>query len=332
MIQFANPWALLGFLLLPVLVAVMYRHRRPRLSYSDIRLLPGTGPTWRTILHKHVGWLRIFALALGVLALARPQSGFSTEEITSEGIDIMLVVDTSGSMRALDFERDGEAVDRLEIVKDAINQFVAKRQSDRIGLVVFGEQAFTQVPLTLDHGMLLGLVDRAEIGMAGEAHTAIGSALVTAIRRLRDLPAEDRVVILLTDGRNNAGRATPETAAKIAKSYGIRVYTIGAGTQGPVPIPVDDPVFGRRVRYQRLDLDEATLRAVADATGGRYFHAEDTAGIRAVYDEIDALEKTEVQVARYTTWTERFAWFAVPAVFLVGLETLLRQTAALVLP
>ncbi len=332
MIRFAYPWALLGLLALPVLLVRLYRTGRPRLTYSDTRLLPDTGPTLRLLVCRHAGWLRVGALALGCIALARPQSGASTEEITSEGVDIMLVVDTSGSMSAMDFERDGAATNRLEVVKLAIADFVGKRPSDRIGLVVFGTHAFTQAPLTLDHGMLLGLVDRAEIGMAGEQHTAIGSALVTAVRRLRDLPAKDKVVVLLTDGRNNAGQVTPETAAKIAQSYGIRVYTIGAGTTGLVPVPVQDPFFGIRVQYQNVDLDEATLRRVAALTGGQYFHADNTASLQDVYDQIDALEKTEVQVERYTTWTERFPWFALPALAVAGLETLVRQTVALAVP
>lgn len=332
MIRFAHPWALLALLLLPLVLVRLYRAGRPRLTYSDTRLLPEAGPSLRLFVFRHVGLLRVAAVLLAVLALARPQSGQSTEEITSEGVDIMLVVDTSGSMSALDFERDGKTTNRLEVVKLAINEFVAKRPSDRIGLVVFGEHAFTQAPLTLDHGMLLGLVDRAEIGMAGEQRTAIGSALVTAVRRLRDLPAEEKVAILLTDGRNNAGKVDPETAAKIAQSYGIRVYTIGAGTTGPVPVPVRDALFGTRVQYQEVDLDETTLRLVADLTGGRYFHADNTESLHEVYRQIDAMERTEVTVERYTTWTERFPWFALPALCLVSLETLLRQTVALAVP
>ena len=332
MIRFANPWALLGLLLLPLVARRLYRAGAPRLRYSDTRLLADAGPTPRTLLFRHLGVLRLLALALGLVALARPQSGFSTEEVTSEGIDIVLLVDTSGSMRALDFERDGKQVDRLTVVKLAIEDFVERRPSDRIGLVVFGEQAFTQVPLTLDHGLLLGMVDRAEIGMAGERRTAIGSALVTAARRLRDLPAEDKVAVLLTDGRNNAGKVDPETAARIAASYNVRVYTIGAGTTGPVPMPVRDPIFGRRVRYQRADLDEAALRRIAEITGGQYFHAEDTEGLRDVYAQIDKLEQTEVTIERYTTWTERFTPFLLAALAALGLELVLRQTVALAVP
>lgn len=268
--------------------------------------------------------LRCAAVILCVCALARPQSGLKSTEITTEGIDIMLCLDTSGSMRALDFTLDGERAMRLAVVKQVVSQFIKARGNDRIGMVVFGAEAFTQCPVTLDYGVLLSLLDSVEIGMAGDS-TAIGSALGICAKRLKDVPAKSKVVILLTDGRNNSGDLAPATAADIAKTCGIRVYTIGAGTEGEAPFLVDS-FFGKRYVYQKVDLDEETLRSIADITGGAYFRATDTKALADIYKRIDELEKTEVKTKEYTRYNELFMWFLLPGLLLVLIETVLANT------
>lgn len=258
------------------------------------------------------------------MALARPQSGNKTTEVTTEGIDIMLCLDTSGSMQALDFKWDNERQNRLQVVKRVVGNFIKGRTNDRIGMVVFGEAAFTQCPLTLDYGVLLSFLDQVEIGMAGDS-TAIGSALGTCVKRLKDLKSKSKVVILLTDGRNNAGSLSPETAAEIATTFSIKTYTVGVGTEGEVPFLVDS-IFGKRYVYQRVDLDEDTLKEIARITGGTYFKATDTKALEAIYNQIDQLEKTKVEVKEYMEYNELFRWFLVPGLACILLEIILANT------
>ena len=259
-----------------------------------------------------------------VIALARPQAGQKETEIVTEGIDIMLCLDTSGSMRALDFEREGKRTDRLDVVREVVKAFIQKRQNDRIGMVVFGEQAFTQCPLTMDYGVLLSFLDRIEIGMAGDS-TAVGSALATGVKRLKEVPGKSKVVILVTDGRNNAGRIAPETAAEIAKTYGVKVYTIGVGVEGESPFLMET-LFGKRYVYQKVDLDEETLKQIADVTGGAYFRAQDTASLEEIYEQIDQMERTEAKVKEYMEYEELFAQFAFPALLLILVGFVLENT------
>ena len=236
---------------------------------------------------RHGGWiLRSLALLLIVTALARPQIPDQHGKRQSEGVDIMLAVDTSGSMRARDFEVKGERPDRLQVIKAVIADFIAARPDDRIGMVVFGSEAFTQAPLTLDHDVLQKFLDHVEIGMAGDG-TAIGDGLATAVKRLKDAPGKSHVVVLLTDGANNAGRIDPIAAAEAAKALSVRVHTIGVGSEGLVPI-----VQNGRVFHIKADIDEKTLTAIAEATGGVYRRAVDTDALINVYREIDKLEKT----------------------------------------
>jgi Ca-activated chloride channel family protein len=261
-----------------------------------------------------------------IVALARPQTGRSKHTTYSEGIDIMLVLDTSGSMQAQDFEPKN----RLNVAKEVVKGFIDKRPEDRIGLVVFSADAMTQCPLTLDHALLSKLVDQVDFGMLDDG-TAIGVALATACNRLRASKAKSRVIVLLTDGQNNAGMVDPTTAARVAASLGLKVYTVGVGTRGRAPIPVDDPVFGRRLISVEVDIDENTLRKIAEITHGQYFRATDTKELLAIYDQIDKLEKTKISSETFVEYTERFAWFIVPAVGLFMLElglgeTVLRET------
>ncbi|MEW6040424.1 MAG: VWA domain-containing protein, partial [Elusimicrobiota bacterium] len=240
--------------------------------------------------------------------LARPQMGLITSESTAHGIDIMLCIDTSTSMRALDFKPKN----RLDAARDAAMEFVKARENDRIGIVVYSALAFTQCPLTFDHSALLGFLNKVEIGMTQLDGTAIGTALLTSVSRLKDSPGKSKVIILLTDGRNNMGEVDPVTAAKAAQSSDIKIYTIGMGAPGRALYPVEHPVFGTQYVYIPEDLDENTLRQIADVTDGVYFRARGKQELREIYKRIDKLEKTEIKTAQFTEYSELFRFFAVP--------------------
>jgi Ca-activated chloride channel family protein len=274
--------------------------------------------------------LRASCLVLLVLTAARPQFYNVSREIRSPGVDIIMCIDTSGSMQALDFKLDNTPVDRLTAVKKVAGDFIRKREVDRIGLVVFGEVAFTQAPLTLDKGLLLGLVDKMTIGMAGDS-TAIGSALAIGGKRLKDLKAKSKILILLTDGRSNAGELTPEQAAEAVQSLGVKIYTIGVGGRGPAPFKVPS-LFGSQIVHRQVDLDEATLKKIAAIGGGKYFRATDTAGLAEIYDIIDRAEKTEVKVKEFFHFRELYPYFLIPALILLGLEIILKSTILRTVP
>ena len=240
------------------------------------------------------------AMATFVVALARPQTGITTENVLTEGIDIVMVLDVSSSMLAEDLEPN-----RLEAAKFVGADFVSGRRNDRIGLVAFAGQAFTQAPLTFDYDVVQSLLGELEIGMI-EDGTAVGMGLATAVKRLQASPAESKVVVLLTDGRSNRGEIGPVTAAQMAEALGIRVYTIGAGSQGTARVPVQDPLGGVRYANMRVDIDEPTLQSVAELTGGRYFRATDTESLQQIYSEIDELERTEIEVENFTQFEEQF--------------------------
>ena len=274
--------------------------------------------------------LRAACLVLLILTAARPQLYNVAHEIRSPGVDIIMCLDTSGSMQALDFKLDGKPVSRLTAVKKVVSEFIKKREVDRIGLVVFGEEAFTQAPLTLDKGLLLGLVDKMTIGMAGD-RTAIGSALAIGGKRLKDLKAPSKILILLTDGRHNAGELTPEQAAEAVRALGVKIYTIGVGGRGPAPFQVQS-LFGTQIVHRQVDLDEATLKKIAAIGGGKYFRATDTAGLEEIYDIIDHAEKTEVKVKEFFNYRELYPYFLIPALILLGLEILLKTTVLRTVP
>lgn len=275
-------------------------------------------------MHYVLFLLRCLSLTMLIIALARPQSGTKASEVLTEGIDIMLCLDTSGSMQALDFKWKNERHNRLEVVKKVVSDFIKGRTNDRIGMVVFGEEAFTQCPLTLDYGVLLNFLEQVEIGMAGDS-TAVGSALATCVNRLKERKSKSKVIILLTDGRNNAGSINPQTAAEIAKTFDIKVYTVGVGTEGEVPFLVDT-IFGKKYMYQRVDLDEETLKEIAAITGGSYFKATNTETLEEIYKKIDQLEKTKVEVKEYMEYEELFGWFLLAGLLCILLEVILRNT------
>jgi Ca-activated chloride channel family protein len=268
--------------------------------------------------------LRVLAMALIIVAIARPQTGQARDIVRGEGVDIALALDISGSMASLDFE----PANRLQAAKAVVSDFVQKRPYDQIGLAVFASDAFSQSPPTTDHQVLQRLLDRIELSteLGIDDGTAIGMGLANAGNMLRDSDAESKVVILLTDGVNNSGEIDPLTAAQAAEALGIKVYTIGMGRPGQVPVPSTD-LFGREtVVYQESTLDEGTLQEIADITGGLYFRAEDTAGLKEIYGEIDSLEKSQVEVERYTRYRELMAWLLIPALGLVVGEKALRKT------
>lgn len=330
MFRFAYP-ALLGLL---VLVAGWFlyslRKKPAGITHSLTSIMAQLAGKGGGIRGRIPLTLRAGCLALLVLGAARPQLYNVSREIRSPGVDIMLCLDTSGSMQAMDFQLDGEPVSRLTAVKKVVSEFIKKREMDRIGLVVFGEEAFTQSPLTLDKGMLLDLVNRMEIGMAGD-RTAIGSAVAIGGKRLKDLKAKSKILILLTDGRHNAGELTPHEAADALQALGIKVYAIGVGGKGPAPFPVKTP-FGTRIVHQKVDLDEDTLQEVAQIAHGEYFRAADTDRLKEIYDIIDGQEKTEVKVKEFFHFKELYAYFLVPALLLLGIEVCIRTTILRTIP
>jgi Ca-activated chloride channel family protein len=275
--------------------------------------------------------LRLLGIACLVLALARPQRVEATSEVEASGIDIMLAVDVSGSMEALDFKLGGEPANRLDVAKTVIDNFIEGRPDDRIGLVAFAGRPYLVSPLTLDHDWLRQNLERTRIGLV-EDGTAIGTALATSVNRLRGEDAKSRIVVLLTDGINNAGKVAPETAAEAARALGVRVYTIAAGTQGEAPMPVTDASGRRRIVTARVDVDEETLKRVADETGGKFFRATDTDSLARIYEEIDRLEKTTIKATQYEKHEDLFAWALVPGIGLLLLEGLLGNTRLRRLP
>ncbi|MCX8073917.1 MAG: VWA domain-containing protein [Candidatus Binatia bacterium] len=330
--QLEYPWVLLLLAFLPLLL--WWWNRPTTNEAAPLPFFPHlpSAPLGRVRWQWLPNALRTLCLAALVVAASRPQYGTAESEYRGEGIDIVLAVDISGSMLAEDFTKpSGERANRLEVVKDVVREFVARRRNDRIGLVVFAGRPYTQCPLTLDHGWLLRNLERVQIGMI-EDGTAIGSALATAAGRLEASDAKSKVIVLLTDGQNNAGKVSPKTAAEAAATLGIRVYTIGAGTRGLAPFPARD-VFGNRVyRPMPVDVDEATLQEVAELTGGRYFRATDTASLRQVYNEIDRMERTEFTAPRYHAYEDAYPWFILAGLLLYVSELVLRHTWLRVVP
>ena len=329
--KFHDPWLLLLLLLVP---AWLWRHRRLArrggLQYSSVALAQGTESAWARIGPGLLTGLRGLALALAIVALARPQLGRSESRVKTEGIDIVLVVDISGSMQAMDYENNGHRTSRIEVVKDVVRDFIRARPNDRIGLVVFGTHAYVASPLTLDHDWLDRNLGRVKIGLV-EGNTAIGAGLGTGVNRLRDTKAKSKVVVLLTDGGENVPRPPAREAAKAAKEFGVRVYTIGAGSNTQQPVPVADEQ-GRLLGYITADLDEELLRDVAETTGGRYFRAADTAAMKNTYAQIDKMEKHEIETVKYEEWTELLQWFLGPSLACLLLAVVLEHTRLRRLP
>jgi len=330
MYRFADPYFLYLLLIIPVLVYFHFKRRKPEtatLQYSNLGIVKSAGKS-RWSLYRHFLFvLRMVAIVFLILALARPQSGSKEEQVTTEGIDIIIALDISGSMRAEDFKPKN----RLEVAKLVAQDFVKGRQNDRIGMVVFAGESYTQCPLTLDYGVLLNFIEDVKIGMITDG-TAIGMALANAVNRLRDSRAKSKVIILLTDGRNNAGELHPLTAAQVAEAIGIRVYTVGAGSRGTALYPVDDPILGKRYQRMPVEIDEELLQQMAKMTGGKYFRAVDRKSLEEVFDEIGELEKTKIEISEFTRYEEMFLIYLAIGLIFIGLEIVLANTKFRKLP
>ncbi len=317
------------FWLLAVLPLVMlWRGRRgpvAAVEYSDVGLAREAARHGRSRIGRWLWLLPIVAGALMIVGLARPQRGHSRTEVTANGIDIVLGLDVSGSMQALDFLIDNQRVNRIEVVKQVVSKFVEERPDDRIGLIAFAGSPYLVSPITLDHDWLQQNLERVNIG-AGDDGTAIGSAIAAAVNRLRTTPAKSKVVILLTDGMNNTGKISPLAAAEAAKALGVKIYTIGVGVRGKAPIPVRDEAGRMRLIMAQVDVDEKTLQAVADQTGGKFYRATDTDSLQRIYEQINRLEKSPATVQKFEHYDELYPWALIPSLAILGLGITLQQT------
>ncbi|MBD3335797.1 MAG: VWA domain-containing protein [Candidatus Eisenbacteria bacterium] len=316
--HFDRPLYLLLLALIPLLMLLRRSWRlRGGLLYSDVGLLQGLprGRAQWAWVSTTLEWITMILL---VIALAHPQKGEAERRVVSEGLDIILTIDISGSMKAEDFQPGN----RLDVAKQVATDFVTARPQDRIGLVVFAADSYTQCPLTTDHPLLIDLLESVTFGDIKDG-TAIGMALANSLARLKEIPAPSKVVILLTDGQNNAGAIDPLTAASMARSLGVRVYTIGVGSEGEAPYPVDDPVFGRRYVYVESSVDDATLSAVADSTGGLYFRATDASALESIFAKIDQMEVRPQELTEHISRRDVGSWAIWPALGCLALQGLL---------
>jgi Ca-activated chloride channel family protein len=313
-------------LVLPLLAWLKGRRGHdPAFVYSSVDLLAGITGVRRSRAGGFLAALQWLGLALLIVALAQPQLTRSQTSVQASGVDIVVAVDLSGSMQAEDFELRGERVNRLAMAKSVLETFIENRANDRIGLVAFGTDAYTAAPLTLDHDFLRLNLERLQLGAINGNSTAIGSGLSTAINRLRDVESKSKIVVLMTDGQNNAGEIEPLVAADAAKALGVKVYTIGVGTHGQAPVPVY--FMGQKTyRMQPVDIDEETLEAIAAKTGGLYYRADNAERFREIYAEIDRLEKTEAEVKKFTQYRELFGWLAALGLAVLATQLVLDQT------
>src|SRR3989339_2122072 len=321
-ITFAYPWVLYSLIILPIMFIWYWfrgRKKEPSINYSSLKIFKSVSPNWKERLRHLPFILRCIAVGFLIVALARPQSFSSGENFYTEGIDIAMVLDISGSMLAEDFKPN-----RLEAAKKVIDEFIKGRTVDKIGLVIFSGESFTQCPLTIDYSVLRNLLKDIQMGMI-EDGTAIGNAIANGVNRLKDSKAKSKVMILLTDGVNNAGHIDPLTAAQIAQKFGIRIYAIGVGTMGQAPYPFQTP-FGIRYQMVPVEIDENILKQIASATGGKYFRATNNRKLAQIYDEIDHLEKTRVEVTSYRHARELYFGWALAGLLLLFVEVALSKT------
>lgn len=321
--NWANPEYLYILLVIPLLVTwYWFKHNKNTadLRFSGLQMFSDIKPSPKTWLFHSLFIFRMFAIGLIIVALARPQSISTKQNINIEGIDIVMTIDVSGSMLARDFKPD-----RLEAAKEVADEFIARRPNDRVSLVIFSGEAFTQVPLTTDHKMISTIFEEVQSGMI-EDGTAIGDGLATSVSRLKDSDAISKVIILITDGVNNSGSVDPISAAEMAKMYGIRVYTIGIGSMGTAPYPVQTP-FGIQMQQMKVQIDEELLQKIAGMTEGRYYRADNNRKLKEIYKEIDTLEKSKIDIQEFRKKHEAFLPFALLALALFSLEVILRYLA-----
>jgi Ca-activated chloride channel homolog len=323
--SFASPLFFLLLLLVPLLIFFHFKKNKT----SGLQLSLANGNRFKTSILDTLTYhfpfiLRILAIILIIIALARPQFGQSMISEKNLGLDIILLIDTSQSMSALDFKIEEDTVDRLTVLKKIVSEFIISRTNDRLGLIVFGDEAYTQCPITRDHGAVLDLVRQLYIGAAGNA-TAIGSAIALGVKRLKDLDAKSKVLILMTDGQNTAGSISPLMATELAKKYHIKIYTVGIGQEGEVPFLIKTP-YGDKLIKQNVTIDEATLTEIAESTAAKYFRAKSTEELTAIYDEINKLEKTEREVKQYHNYQDKYEYFLWAAFLIFILELGLANT------
>ncbi len=332
MTRFLQPEWFWALTLLPLVM--LWRGRRgpvAAIQYSDVGLARAVARKSRSRIGNWVWLLAVLAAVLMIAGLARPQRGHSRTEVTANGIDIVLVLDVSGSMQALDFLVDSQRVNRIEVVKSVVGKFIDERPNDRIGLIAFAGSPYLVSPITLDHDWLQQNLERVAIGGVDDG-TAIGSAIAAAVNRLRTTPAKSKVVILLTDGMNNTGKISPLAAAEAARALGVKIYTIGVGVRGKAPVPVRDEAGNMRLVMAQVDVDEKTLQTVADLTGGKFYRATDTDSLQKIYEQINRLETSAQTVQKFEHYDELYRWALVPALAILGLGFLLQQTRYRSLP
>ena len=313
-VTFAYPWILYSLILIPLMILWYFKKgkkEQPSVVYSSLNIVNQIPKNWKEKFRHLPLILRMLTFTMLIIALARPQTFSSGQNIYAEGIDIVMDLDISGSMLAQDLKPN-----RLESAKNVIKSFVNERTSDRIGLVIFSRDAFTQCPLTIDYNVLKNLLSQVKTGMI-EDGTAIGNAIANGVNRLRNSKAKSKIIILLTDGMNNAGEVDPLSASQIAKTFGIRIYTVGVGTRGEAPYPVQTP-FGPRTQMVPVNIDENMLQKIANETGGQYFRATSTRSLKNIYNQIDKLEKTKIEVTSYRNAKEMFgSWLGLGLIFLL---------------
>jgi Ca-activated chloride channel homolog len=332
MIRFLQPECFWLLTLLPLVW--LWRGRRGPIAaveYSDVGLVRAVARSSRSRIGRWVWALPILAGALMIVGLARPQRTHSRTEVTVNGIDIVLALDVSGSMQALDFAIDNRRINRIDVVKTVVSKFIEERPDDRIGLIAFAGAPYLVSPITLDHDWLQQNLDRVIVG-AGDDGTAIGEGIAASVNRLRMTAAKSKVVILLTDGMNNTGKISPLGAAEAARALGVKIYTIGVGARGEAPIPVKDAAGRLHLIMTKVDVDEKTLQAVADQTGGKFYRATDTDSLHEIYEQINGYEKSAQTVHKFEHVEELYAWALIPALAILGLASLLQQTLLRRLP
>jgi Ca-activated chloride channel family protein len=326
MIRFFQPEWLWLLVLLPL--ALLWRGRRGAVAavqYSNVSFARQVARQTRSRAGRWVWLLPILAGALMVVALARPQFGHGGANVQASGIDIMLALDVSGSMQALDFKVNGQPVNRIEVVKSVVSKFIEDRPNDRIGIVAFAGLPYLVSPLTLDHDWLQQNLSRVQVAGV-EDGTAIGSAIAACANRLRDTPAKSKIIVLLTDGMNNSGKISPAAASEAAKAMGLKVYTIAVGVRGDAPVPVKDQLGNTQIVMAKVDVDEDTLQKIAAETGGQFYRATDTDSLKHIYATINGLEKTKETIHKFEHYQDLFAWALIPALGVLGLAVGLEQT------
>lgn len=323
--KFAEPVWLVMLFIVPFFWFYQIKYKKTSsLIFSDITAFKQFSSMLGSVRKQILTAFRMLAMILFIIALARPQSGTSEKTVHTKSIDIILCLDTSGSMQGIDFYLNGKPCNRLSVVKKTAADFIKKRKSDRIGMVIFGKEAVTICPLTFDHKTILRFLDHIKAGIAGD-RTAIGSALALSVKRLSDSPARSSVIILLTDGMSNSGNISPQKATAISNAMGIRVYTIGVGTSGIVSFETDTPL-GKETASRIAELDEKTLAEIADATGGAYFRAADTIGLKTIFGSIDQLEKTRIEHKVFIHYKEIFPLFIIWGVIVLVLAEVMMHT------